>query len=507
MSARLLVSSNGRSAYLPGIKAAVIMGGTGGKTIAEALAQSGQKFKVETAANNAVAVAKSVHPSKASRITPDKPATDNNEPAPFTLAMVDTIALWGDDNLFPQNIIALAEQSTELPSLLDWKSRAAQGLEILPYNRKWNDQTQKLEDELIQDPEILNFFTSIQTKRYIREAYNDFFWFWNVFPDMIKNEDGDKIAYLGCHDASWCRWWLTNDKGVVEKCTVSSNWPNGQYGDNRYFKTFPVVNPYQWDAVDALKADSGIQRFVYPISYPSPGKTYYQLATWDGIRTSGWLELAAQIPAWKKALMENQMNIKYLIKIPTNYWPAVYPKWDEMTEEEQLAKKELKLDELNKKLTGVVNAGKSILNEVGYDDTGKQLPGWDISVIQDQLKDGAYIEDSQEASAHLLRALGLDGTLVGQGPGRDLNAGGGSDKLIAFNMYCALQGPYRDVVLEPIYFIARYNGWMDKYPLFKVKTIEADPTALDVSKKVSNTVQDQWPTKEPSTVPPTSKAA
>jgi hypothetical protein len=488
----ILISDNGDIAYLKGIGAAVVMGGTGGKTVkkayedaerlrAEAAKETSVKPPVSTSTTTSTTTTtKKLHPAKANRqpITDDKPATNNNEPAPWTLAMVDTIALWGSDNLFPQEIITLCQQSTELPALLDWKARAAQGKEVLPYDRVWNPATKQLDDVLIQDPDILSFFTSITTKRYLREAYNDFFWFANVFPDMIKNVDGDKIVYLGTHDASWCRWWLTNDDGVIFKCTVSSNWPNGTYGDPRYFKTFPVVNPYQWDVVDALKAASGINRFVYPISYPSPGKTYYQLANWDGIRTSGWLDLASKIPAFKQAIMQNQMQIKYLIKIPTNYWPSVYPNWEAMTYEDQLARKKLKLDELNTQLTGMSNAGKSILNEVGYDPEGKQLPGWEITTIDDKLKDGAYIEDSQEASAHLLRALGLDGTLVGQGPGRDLNAGGGSDKLIAYNMYCALQQPYRDVVLEPIYFIARYNGWMDRYPLFKVKTTEADPSSI-----------------------------
>lgn len=498
MSAELMMSSDGRIAYLPNIKAGVIMGGTGGKTVKEAYEEA-EKIRAQakgattTTNTTTTTTSRSIHPSKASRVKSEKPATDNSEPVPFTLAMVDTIALWGLDNLFPQHIIELAEQNTELPSLLDWKSRAAQGKEILPYNRVWNPKTKELDEVLIEDPEILQFFTSIPTKRYMREAYNDFFWFWNVFPDLIKNEAGDKIVYLGCHDASWCRWHLANDKGEVDTCTVSSYWPNGQYGDPRYFQEHPVVNPYQWDVADALKKNTAIKRFVYPISYPSPGKAYYQLAPWDGIRLSGWLELASKIPEFKMARMKNQMDIKYLIKIPTNYWPAVYSNWDTMTYEEQLAKKTQKLDQLNKQLTGVENAGKSILNEVGYDASGNILPGWDISVIEDQLADGAYNEDSAEASAHLLRALGLDGTLVGAGPGRDLNAGGGSDKLIAFNMYCALQSPYRDVVLEPFYFIAKYNGWTDKYPLFFVKTVEADPMALDISKQVSNSVQQQWP--------------
>ncbi|GAA4327434.1 hypothetical protein GCM10023149_30810 [Mucilaginibacter gynuensis] len=457
-------------AYLPGIKAAVHTGST-------------------------AKVGKAVASSYTPAVTADSPAI-------YDLGNIQDIAYWGDANTFPQDIIALAEKSTELPSLLDWKARAAQGAMILPYERYYDEATNEWKERPITDPTIVNFFLSETTKRYYREAYTDFYWFWNVFPDLIKNDEGNKIAYIGTHEASWCRWYKMNPKGIIEKMALSSQWASGIFDDKGpYGMKLDVVNPYDWNLVESLKKNDKIKRFVYPVSYPSPGKAYYQLAPWDGIRTSGWLALAAQIPAFKKAIMENQMHIKYLIRIPTNYWPAVYPEWDSLKPEEKTAKKKLKLDEINLKLTNVENAGKSILNEVGYDVNGEKLPGWDIDVIDDKLKDGAYIEDSQEASAHLLRALGLDGTLVGSGPGRNLNAGGGSDKLIAFNMYCALLGPQRQVVDEPVYFIARYNGWYESHPFFFIKTIEASPQALDTSRKVSQQVQEQWPAKDSSTAP------
>ncbi|SEM66363.1 hypothetical protein SAMN05192574_101386 [Mucilaginibacter gossypiicola] len=430
------------------------------------------------------------------------PAVAATSPQIFSLLNVQDVAYWGDNNMFPQDIIALAEKSTELPALLDWKARAAQGALVLPYERVYNAETKAWDEQPITDPDIMAFFLSENLKRYYREAYTDFYWFWNIFPDLIKNEEGDKIVYIGTHDASWCRWYKSDANGIINKMALASTWGNGIYDKNGpYGMELPVVNIYDWNLIENLQNNKAVKRFVYPVSYPSPGKAYYQLAPWDGIRTSGWLALASKIPVFKEAIMNNQMNIKYLVRIPTNYWPAVYPDWETYTQEEKTAKKRETLDLINKKLTGVENAGKSILNEVGYDVNGEKLPGWDIEVIEDKLKDGAYIEDSQEASAHLLRALGLDGTLVGQGPGRNLNAGGGSDKLIAFNMYVALLGPQRQVVDEPVYFACRYNGYYERHPFFFIKTIEAAPQALDTSRKVSTSVQQQWPAKDSSTAP------
>jgi len=416
---------------------------------------------------------------------PYQPVIAPSEPKADVEGQKSDWANWGDDNLFPQTIIELASKSTELPSLLEWKARAAQGKEVLPFTRKWDVAKGKMIDEFVDDPEILAFLSSIQTKRYLREAYNDFFWFWNVFPDMIKSTGGDKIAYIGTHDASHCRWGLQDDKGVVKECFISPNWKGGKVKRENAL-VLKTIDPYNWNAVEDLKANAALKRFVYPISYPSPGKTYYQLATWDGFRTSGWMAIAQNIPIFKAAIMKNQMHIKYLIKIPSNYWATAYEGWEDKTEEQKNACKVEKLTQINEKLTNVENAGKSILNEVGYDADGNILPGWAIEVIDDKLKEGAYLEDSQEASAHLMRSLGLDDTLIGKGPGKGgMGGGSGSDKRVALNIYCALQNPYRDVVLEPFAFAAQYNGWMDTYPTLTFKTIEVEIETLDKSHSTS----------------------
>jgi hypothetical protein len=430
-------------------------------------------------------------PYNAVRKTVGTPVVESKEPVYFDLKSVDNIAYWGDSNLFPQQIIKLAEKSTELPSLLDWKARAALGKEILPFTRTWDSAAGTWKEEPILDSDILGFFQAETTKRYYREAYSDFYWFNNVFPDLIKNEDLDQIAYIGTHDASWCRWYKMNDKGVIDKAMIASNWEGGYTRDTLYAMDMDVVDPYKWNLADEVMSNKTLKRFIYPISYPSPGRAYYQLAPWDGFRTSGWMDLAAKIPEFKTALMKNQMQIKYHIIIPDNTWADMYPDWDALTDEQQAEKKRAKVTEINNYLSNAENAGKSLISEYGLDDSGNPLPQWKIDVIDDKLKDGAYIEDSQEASAHLLRALSLDGTLVGQGPGRNLNAGGGAEKLIAYNMYVALLGPPRDVINAPVLFAARCNGWIDRYPSFFIKTIEAAPQALDTSKKVSYQAQEQ----------------
>jgi hypothetical protein len=200
------------------------------------------------------------------------PATQPLEPKLKETGATKAYAPWGENNQFPQDIITAAQKSTELPSLLEWKARAAQGKEVLPYVRVFDEESGKLKDVFCNDPEILAFLSLRTTKRYLREAYNDFFWFWNVFPDMIKSTGGDKIAYIGTFDASHCRWSRQDDKGVVRKCWVSPNWSQGDVKEEDAL-ILDVVDPYSFSAVEELKTKSNIKRVVYPVSYPSPGKT------------------------------------------------------------------------------------------------------------------------------------------------------------------------------------------------------------------------------------------
>lgn len=402
------------------------------------------------------------------------------------------LANWGDDNDFPQQVISVCENSTELPSLLDHESRMIQGREVVAMRRvlqynKDNPEKSKWVFVPIEDQEISDFLTDTTFKRYWRESAGDLVWFANVFPELIKSKKGDKIAYIGTQDASFCRWSKQDKKGNIKKCFVSANWPAAKIEDPETIK-YPVVDPYSTERIEEVRKSTD-QSFIYPCSYPSPGKVYYQLSKWHGFITSGWAEIARSIPRMKKSIMNRLLSVKYILRIPLSYWPAVYKDWYKKSAEEQLTIKKAKVKSINDQLTGSDNAGKTILNEFGKDHDGRDVPVWEIIPIESAFKDGEHLEDSREASEHLMRSIGTDPTLVGDGPGKKMGGGSGSDKRIAFNIKVALLQPYRDVLLEPLYFIAEYNGWKKKYPGLTFKVMEVELQTLDegnTAKQVTN---------------------
>jgi hypothetical protein len=369
------------------------------------------------------------------------------------------IAKWGEDNLFPQRVLCEIENNTIIGSTLDWKARALYAGGVEAGKVSYNANGKQIFTPLIYQP-FEEFKKRSAFNRYLIEACGNFYYLYNVFPEFVLSNDRKQIVAITVQDAPFCRWGLQNPKtGLVEWCYVNANWDKWEDEYSQYTARIPVLDPY-YDPVGSLRERDDSFKYIYPVSYPTPGKVYYQLAHWNSIRKSGWLDVAAEIVKFKKYLLKNQLTIKYHIKVPEYYWGWKYPKWASYTEvqKKQIIKDEL--DAFNKFLQGTDNAGKSIMTIYKFDPhMQKAYQGWIIEAIDDKTKDGAYIEDSQEASSHILYALGVDATLIGTTPGKGLGAGSGSDKRVAFNIYMSLCQIHQSIILEPLEIIRDYNGW------------------------------------------------
>lgn len=399
----------------------------------------------------------------------------------------EKIAIWGDSNDFPQKIIELASKNTIIPETLNWKARAAIGRGVLPVEMEWDDYGRE-RIKVVRDEGIWSFLNSISFKRYLIEASMDLFWFFNVFPEMILSKDRKEIVQLHVNDASYCRWSAMNSKGISEHVYVNANWPDATATDKETTR-IPALDPYAWDVIDTVRSGKD-WKYIYPFSYPTPGKSFYQLAHWDSIRTSGWLDVINAIPQYKKYFMENQMTLKYLVKIPYEYWGKKYgDKFRTGSESEKSALIRKEMEGLNKFLTGVENTGKALAVHYWSGENGGQgLPAWEITPIADTIKDGKFIEDNQEANSNLLYALGVDPSITGFAPGAKMGSGSGSDKREAFLMYVNLLQTYRDKILEPLNFVAEYNGWKARYPFLQFRMQDVILTTLDAGKGTQKVV-------------------
>lgn len=378
------------------------------------------------------------------------------------------VAYWGQNNCFPDELNEEISSSSIVPSTLDFKTRMLNGtgIEYGYYEIVNNEEV----FTKIRDKEIQDFFWKSNINRYSVKAADDLYKLYNVFPELVFSVDKKKVTSLLAQEAAFCRWEKQASKGFIKNCFIKTNWKDKPNDIDEATKV-PVIDIYTTSTEDIKQGKSF--KYIFPLSIPT-GKIYYQTAPWYSIIKSGWLDVAKAIPIFKKSLMKNQITAKYLIKIPSYYWKWRFPNtkegkeadgWDSFSPDKKESHIKDTLDNFEEFLSGNENAGKAIMSHFKFDEaTKKEYPSWSIEPIENKLKDGAYIEDSQEASSHILNALGVPIALLGNSPGKGTQgAGSGSDVRELANFYLTLNHVYETLILEPLRFIAEYNGWNARF--------------------------------------------
>lgn len=370
----------------------------------------------------------------------------------------NVIAFWGDENNFPQKVITDIKKDTELGPLLEKKA-----LLVYAGGLKWGVPTMVNGKEVMQplpvkeNKIIRDFMRKSNINRYLLEGATDLINFYNGFVEIILSRDKSQIVQICIQEAANCRWEKMKS-GKVNYCYVSANWPDEK---PETAKKLPVIDPY-YDAAEFLreKIKTGKSfNWIYPISIPTPGTTYYQLARWNGIRESGWLDVSQLVPKSKKYLLEGQLNIKYHIEIHEMFWPTKYKDWDALSPEERQKTVKGELDGIRKMLSGAEKTGNSLITAMKSDPNYQNtISMWKINVIDDKIKQGQFLEEGKDSSRHKMSAVGLHPALVGTFDNNGMG-GAGSNIREAYNLNNFLNRPFQDVLLEPLYLIKEYNGW------------------------------------------------
>lgn len=378
------------------------------------------------------------------------------------------VAAWGDNNDFPQLLLETCEHNTIIPSAIDWMCRTLYGNGLITYTEKIDPETGDKTIVPYEDEDYLAFADNNEMEDYFNQTMSDFYWFQNVFPEMITEKTSNKIARITAKQAAFCRWSRMDlDTRKIKTMYYSSRWPSLIYYDE-----VPV-----FDADYPLKE----KKFIYRTKYPG-SRTYYPLPLWlGGLK---WVEISNLIPKIKKALMQNSITIKYHVKIPANYWATEYPNWKDLTDQQRVDKKIIKYTQLKDFLTNPENQGAVFVSEVGWNQQAqKEFPGWVIEQVGDAKDDGKFILDSANTNVEIFNSLNLDPTLSGMSPGGSLGTNnGGSNKREAFLIYTALLKMPTDFILKPLYFIKKRNGWNPKmkfgFEKIILTTLDANPTGV-----------------------------
>lgn len=154
------------------------------------------------------------------------------------------------------------------------------------------------------------------------------------------------------------------------------------------------------------------------------------------------------------------MQIKYHIELSDDYFPTIFRSEGITEPEKQKARIKKEYQDLNKFLSDHKNSGKSVISFVKYSPEGKELRRMKITVIEDQMKDGKYIEDSEEASNVMSYGLNVHPSLIGSSPGKSKTINGTEARELWIIKQSQMK-PFRDRLLMPLYLIKKINKWPD----------------------------------------------
>lgn len=347
------------------------------------------------------------------------------------------VKYWGSGNFYPQHISKLVSNHAYLPSLLQAKKNIALGKYKL---YRFTETVVDGEDTEVpfQNTALNDWLNQIDYKKYLRETSIDAVWWYNVFVQAIRNNQGD-IVKLVRTDATNCRY--TEDGLSVR---VYETWDD--IISNSNYEEIPIYNPAKKQKTFML-----VDREVYP------GSVVYGVnPAWSA---KDWIEFANKIPRYKLSVIGKGMLIKYHVKIPRDYFEKMYPdgcvdaegKPIENIQKYRVEKEQTFYTNLSECLSGEENANKLIVSKYYFDPvTQKQVDGFIIEAIEDPTKYDAFLEDLDATDTRILSSQNMPPSVAAIKTINKLG-GGGSETKYDYNIASEVHAQStRAMILAPL---------------------------------------------------------
>ncbi len=372
------------------------------------------------------------------------------------------ISPWYDSaNSYPDDLKSkYLKKSTVLRSAIDYKIRLAIGQGIYACTVTGYDKDGNELLKPVQNKDINKFMRSRMVRRYLLKAYNDLYSYGNAFPYIRMNAKKNYAASIDVNDAPFCRYTVIKN-GKIENCVISGKWNDGPSKADDVIPVIQLLDPP--DVI--LERARKMERYVYPLDIPTSGNIYYALPALDTAKESGHLDITLKTAEYKKKMFDNQMSIKYHIRIPYAYWEDRYPRGQYKNEKKRKELIQADLDTFEDELTTAENAKKAIITHFKMNQQGRPEEKWDIEVIDDKFKNDQYLPQAAASNAEILTSMSINPAIKGMsmaaGPYAG-NAGSGSDIREAFLVDVALAWIDRQEILDPLELMLAINWPKEK---------------------------------------------
>lgn len=404
--------------------------------------------------------------------TPKKDIEPKNS-AEFGVDSVD-FAKKGVDDKQPIDVMDKIFELSTIGSNVSFNAKMAYGDGIMVVKKVRDEKTGKVElrEQMPSDqPEIFKFLEENNYVGCVQEWGNDIAVFNESYCEFVFARGKNKIVEINFIESLNSRLSIADEEsGEIKFHGHSLKWHEGNPDDvviaplidrRRALMDLRVRRGLNY-GLDGKKVNTNKKneyKYVLQLMLPTPGRYYYGKPYWWAIFVD-WYEFALAIPKFKKALLQNQMVIKYHVKISVKFWPKYFKSLgilETETEKKKAKRKEFLLN-MDKFLSGEKNAGKSFVSEFEYDKINKYEEN-DIIItpIESGFKGGEYLEDSSEVTNIICYAMEIHPSLIGAtGKTGSIN---GTEARELFIIKQALQKPIRDLFVLPLYIAKNINGW------------------------------------------------
>lgn len=370
---------------------------------------------------------------------------------------------WGTNNLLPKEFAEDIEGTGVLQAANEAKSRIAVGKGLQPFLLKGVEPDGKeildfcFDNELLDWRDANNLDAFAFDKTFDRCAYG-----WNC-SKIVFNKGNTYINRLFRHDVYEARLAVKNDKFRIPYLYLSADWANtgNSFSAEKMARVPFLTEGYE---LQQLEKRGRTKELAIANRRLRNGRQYYPMPMWYAAKL--WVNVARKVPAAKKAMFENQMQLKYVISISQEYYKKNHKGWDTFPYEKQQAIHQDKLDEIDKWLTGEKNWFKSI-SSMKYKNpvTGADEASIEIIVLDDKFKDGLMLPDSTAANSEIIFSMMMNPALMGNGqPGGPYsNNAGGSNVRESYLIQLMLSQPERDELSREMWLVGEINGWNKRY--------------------------------------------
>lgn len=378
----------------------------------------------------------------------------------------------GRNRNMPYDIMKKIGHNVTVGSNIEFKNKVIYGDSVQVY-RKYRDPVTKkiIKEEVLPEeyPDIFDFIENNNLNLVRMEIANDLAIFYDGYIEYIFDKNSPpKLVQIKSKETTCSRISEIDEKtGKSEWHGYSAEWHKGTPEDLiatplldrqtplRDLKVRMGKLPNKDGKVEIVKE----RNFIHNLRISTPGRFYYSRPYWWSVFASGWYDFASAIPVFKKALIKNQMSLRYIVYIQESFWEKLFLAEKITNDEDKTARRKKFLDDMNNFLSGEENAGKGFVSHFRYD----RIKGFEdkdimITALDSFFKGGEYIEDSEEVSNTICYAMNVHPSIIGAAPGKGKSINGTEAREL-FNMEQALMKMYQDLTLEPLYVAKVMNGW------------------------------------------------